>query len=322
MKTVRARLDDADLVGTRLDVFLADRMGLFSRSQAKARVLEARVNGSAARLSRKLKHGDVVEVDFTDAPPVNAVAQDMPLSIIFENDDVVVLDKAQGMVVHPGSGNQTGTLVNALLFHCRDLAREFGGEDLRPGIVHRLDKETSGVIIAAKNPRAHAFLASQFKARRAKKRYLAVLRGRPPLTRGKVESRIARDPVHRKLFVCSESRGRTALTYYQALRVYHAPSSSPSRAASTSSGYCLVSLQPKTGRTHQLRVHMRYLSTPILGDSIYGRPDPLFPEATLMLHAHRLAVTLPGENAPRVFTAPLPARMRVVLEMLQSFSPR
>ncbi len=319
METARARLEDPGLEGTRLDVFLADHMRLFSRSQAKTRVVEARVNGSAVRLSRKLRQGDLVEVDFMEAAPVNAVPQNIPLSIIFENEDVIVLNKAQGMVVHPGSGNPTGTLVNALLFHCGNLADEFGGGDSRPGIVHRLDKETSGVIIAAKNPRAHEFLSAQFKARRTRKRYLAILWGRPPLERGKVESRIVRDPMHRKRFICSEARGRTALTYYQVLREYSLHPSSP---PSPNAGYCLVSLQPRTGRTHQLRVHMRHISAPILGDPLYGRPDPLFPGATLMLHAHRLAIVLPGETIPRVFTAPLPARMRATLETLQSFSPK
>jgi len=212
------------------------------------------------------------------------------------------------MVVHPGSGNRAGTLVNALLFHSARLAREFGEGDPRPGIVHRLDKETSGLIIVAKNPSAHDFLARQFQARSTKKTYLAILKGVPRSPAGSVETRIVRDPGNRKRFTVVRSGGRVAITSWKIVRLFD--------------GYSLVALSPKTGRTHQLRVHMRHMRTPILGDPLYARRDERFPDATLMLHARRLVIRLPGEPAPRVFLSAPPARMRAVLEQLQSFSPR
>jgi 23S rRNA pseudouridine1911/1915/1917 synthase len=336
MKNAEALVEDPGHEGLRLDVFLSEGLGLFSRSQVKTRVLSVRVNGAEARLSRRLRRGDRVSVDFTDPPPLRAEPEDIPLAIIFENADVIVLDKPQGMVVHPGSGNHRGTLVNALLHHCAGIGDVFGEAEARPGIVHRLDKETSGVIIAAKNPRAHELLSAQFKARQTRKQYIAVCAGRPREAAGRIETLIVRDPRQRKLFTCSETRGRQAVTRYRVLRSWEAgeavkpPAAAPGRVSSAKlpagrrlpRSYSLVSLRPRTGRTHQLRVHMRMLGIPILGDPLYGAPDPLFPQATLMLHAHRLTILLPGEEEPRTFTAAVPQRMRDLLESLQGFSAR
>jgi len=307
-RRAEARVEDPGLAGTRVDTFVSETLGLFSRSQARARIVEVRVNGAPARLGRKLKAGDAVSVVYRDAPAPEASPENIPLSILFENDDVLVVDKPQGMVVHPGCGNLSGTLVNALLFHCEGIAARFGAGDARPGIVHRLDKETSGVIIVAKNVRAHEHLAAQFQARTVRKRYLAVVRGKLPAESGKVETRIARDPHDRKRFACAASGGRIALTHYRLLRSF--------------GEHGLVLLSPRTGRTHQLRVHMRHLGAPILGDPVYGRKDPRFPDATLMLHARSLALLLPGEETPRLFTARTPQRFRDVLRALQSSSPR
>jgi 23S rRNA pseudouridine1911/1915/1917 synthase len=321
MKNAEARVDVTEREGLRLDVFIAERMRLFSRSQVKTRVRDARVNGKSSRLARKLKPGDAVSVDYTDAPPVFALPQDIPLDIIFENDDVIVIDKPQGMVVHPGSGNPADTLVNALLFHCAGMQRVFGSEDLRPGIVHRLDKETSGVIIAAKNLRSHEFLAAQFKSRQARKRYLAIVSGAPKEEKGRIETRIVRDPSDRKVFVCSRTRGRLAVTYWTMLRAF-LPEPRDADPRTDRRAYSLVSLVPRTGRTHQLRVHMRHMKIPILGDSLYGGPDPAFPGARLMLHAQRLTILLPDEASPRTFHSPLPGRFKEVLRQLHSFSSR
>jgi 23S rRNA pseudouridine1911/1915/1917 synthase len=200
MKRIEARVQTAEPQGMRVDIFVSERLGIFSRSQAKSRITDARVNGKKVRLSHRLKPGDLVSVEYADAPPVDLLPEDIPLSILFENEDVIVIDKPQGMVVHPGSGNPRGTLVNALLFHCRGLGKAFGTGEPRPGIVHRLDKETSGVMIAAKNPRAHEFLSAQFSSRRTRKRYLALVHGKPRELRGNVETRIARDPTNRKRF--------------------------------------------------------------------------------------------------------------------------
>jgi 23S rRNA pseudouridine1911/1915/1917 synthase len=302
-------------VGMRLDVYVSEHLGLFSRSQARGRILDVTVNGTPARLARKVRRGDVVTVSYVDAPATDVIAQDLPLDVLFENDDVIVIDKRQGMVVHPGSGNPSGTLLNGLLFHCGGMSGRFPAGDPRPGIVHRLDKDTSGVIIAAKNPDAHAFLARQFHERQARKRYLAITLGVPPGPTGRVEDRLARDPRSRKKFTWVTKGGRTAVTSYRVLRVHD-----PGRAPSGGS-YGLVLLAPRTGRTHQLRVHMKRLGTPIMGDPLYGRRDDRFPEATLMLHARSLSILLPGEKEPRTFVSPLPGRFRRLLRELQSFSP-
>jgi 23S rRNA pseudouridine1911/1915/1917 synthase len=302
VKTAEATVDDAGLAGMRLDRFVAERMGLFTRSQARSRVVGLRVNGEPARPSRRLKRGDVVAVDYADPPSDGLAAEDIPLAILFENDQVVVVDKPQGMVVHPGSGNRSGTLANALLGHCVGLAEAFGASDDRPGIVHRLDKDTSGVIVTAKNPAAHEFLARQFREHRVRKLYLAIVRGCPRASSGRIDGGIARSRSDRKRFAPVTVGGRRAVTDWRVLRRY--------------GGWSLVLLAPKTGRTHQLRVHLRMLGTPVLGDPLYGGRDARFPDATLMLHAWRLRITLPADAQPREFRAPLPARFRSVLKRL------
>ncbi|MDR0597172.1 MAG: RluA family pseudouridine synthase [Treponema sp.] len=285
----------------RLDRYVAEDLKLLTRSQLKTKLLGAKLNGRAAKLSRLVKPGDLLELDWADPEPLTLLPEDIPLAILYEDDRVAVLDKAQGMVVHPGAGNRRGTLANALLY--RRLAR--GGPPgasgsvpgtCRPGIVHRLDKDTSGVIIASYDDAALAFLADQFKARTVKKTYAAIVRGTPAEKAGVVATRIARDSRNRKRFAVSADRGKPALTRYRVIRSWGA--------------YSLLALRPRTGRTHQLRVHLRHLGHPVLGDSVYGIPDKQFPAATLMLHALTLALTLPGRDAPSLFKAPLPVRFR------------
>jgi len=302
VKTAEATVDDARSEGMRLDRFVAERMGLFTRSQMKARAAVLRVNGEEARASRRLRLGDRVTVAYRDeAEPVGAIpaAEAIPLSILFENEQVAVIDKPQGMVVHPGHGNRTGTLVNALLGHCRDLAHAYGAGEARPGIVHRLDKDTSGLIITAKNPAAHEHLANQFRDRRVRKLYLAVVRGGPRSDAGRVDRNIARSRRDRTRFVTVAAGGRRAVTDWRVLRRYD--------------GCSLLVLAPRTGRTHQLRVHLRLLGTPVLGDPLYGGADARFPGTTLMLHAWKLRITLPGEPSPREFRAPVPERFKALL---------
>ncbi len=313
-RVLECRIELAAGTGMRLDVYVSERLGLFSRSQARGRILEIAVNGVPARLARKVRDGDVLTMRYADPVPTDLAPEDIPLEVLFENDEVIVLDKPQGMVVHPGSGNQSGTLLNALLFHCRGLSERFSADDARPGIVHRLDKDTSGVIIAAKNPESHAILARQFHDRTARKRYLGVTVGVPPLASGRVDDRLARDPRDRKRFTWTTTGGRSALTLYRVIRAYRVPAPSPG-------AYALVALAPRTGRTHQLRVHMRRLGTPVLGDPLYGRRDERFPGATLMLHARSLSIVLPGESGPRTFVSRMPERFRDAIGKLQSFSP-
>jgi 23S rRNA pseudouridine1911/1915/1917 synthase len=279
--------------GLRLDRYVAEKLRLLSRSQIKARALEARLNGKKVRISRPVKPGDLLELSWTAPEPLNLIPEDIPLDIIYEDERVVVINKAQGMVVHPGAGNRSGTLANALLF--RRIHRGGSGEGLpgfRPGIVHRLDKDTSGVIIAAWDEEALAFLADQFKARTVRKIYAALVRGTPKAEQGWIETRIIRDSRNRQRFTVSEERGKPALTWYQVKRSWGDRS--------------LLLLRPKTGRTHQIRVHLRYLGCPILGDPVYGLGEA----GGLMLHAKSLSLVLPGETEARRFRTPLPPRFR------------
>ena len=313
MKTAEATVDDARLEGMRLDRFVAERMGLFTRSQAKARVAALKVNGEEARPSRRLRFGDRVTVAYNDQPaeePAGGApaAEAIPLAILFENDQVTVIDKPQGMVVHPGNANRSGTLVNALLAHCRGLAEAYGGREPRPGIVHRLDKDTSGVIITARNPEAHEHLARQFRDRRVRKLYLAVVRGSPRSDAGRVDRALGRSRRDRTRFAPVAAGGRRAITDWRVLRRYD--------------GCSLVLLAPRTGRTHQLRVHLKLLGTPVLGDPLYGGTDARFPGATLMLHAWKLRITLPGESEAREFRAPLPGRFKALLRSRGKVPPR
>jgi len=313
--------------GCRVDAYVARAAaGIVSRSQLKARGAAISVNGRPAKPSRTIAAGDLVRVDWVEEPSPGLVPEDIALDVLYEDARVIVLDKGQGMVVHPGAGNRRGTLANALLGRllaaggaAESAAPASGGpgdedpasrvslvqdQGFRAGIVHRLDKDTSGVIIAAKDPLSQDFLAAQFKERRTRKEYFALTRGIPSPAEGRISDRLGRDRRDRKRFARVESGGRAAVADYRVIGTWH-PAGSP--------GYALVALRPRTGRTHQLRVHMAGLGCPILGDPIYGRRDELFPEARLMLHAHRLRITLPGAEEPSVFTAALPERFGRVM---------
>lgn len=286
--------------GLRVDRFIAEELGLFPRSQFRNHALTITINGEDAKPSRTVKPGDEVRISFEEPPPPEVAAEDIPLDILYEDDNVVVLNKQAGMVVHPGAGNRAGTVVNALLHHVGELGPF--PPTVRPGIVHRLDKDTSGVLITAKNEAAHEFLARQFRDRSLEKTYLAVIRGVPPRSSGTVSSPLARDPRNRKRFTTVAGRGKPAETEYRVMRRFH--------------GYALLSVHPLTGRTHQIRVHLRSIQCPIVGDPIYGRRDRLFPEVGLMLHAYRLTIVLPGDAEPRAFVAPLPDGFRTALRAL------
>jgi 23S rRNA pseudouridine1911/1915/1917 synthase len=290
----------------RLDRYVAERLRLLSRSQIKTRSLKARAGGRELKLSvpmQKFRPGERLEFSWLDPEPAELLPEDIPLEILYEDERVVVVNKPPGMVVHPGAGNPRGTLVNALL--ARGSPR--GGEGGRPGIVHRLDKDTSGVIIAAWDEEALAFLAEQFKTRRTVKFYGAIVRGSPGESRGRVETLIRRDSRDRKKFAVSAGGGKIALTSWRLIRSWGTHS--------------LLLLRPKTGRTHQLRVHLRHLGLPILGDPVYGVPDPRFPGAGLMLHARSLSIVLPGETEPRTFSSPLPPRFREIIARLEGRRP-
>ena len=288
----------SEATGVRIDRFLAERLELFHRSQIPHRDVRVTIAGHEVKLSRRLRGGETLEISYTDPEPAAITAEEIALDIIYENADVIVINKPAGMVVHPAAGNWSGTLVQGLMHHVAGLASEFD-DRARPGIVHRLDKDTSGVIIAAKHPGALDALSAQFKSRKAGKHYLALVKGRLPRSRGTIDAAIGRDPRNRKRFAIARSGGKSAVTEYRVLRHYR--------------DYSFVSLRPRTGRTHQLRVHLASVGTPILGDPVYARPDARFPATGLMLHAYQLTITLPGDTEPRTFTARLPERFRRVL---------
>jgi 23S rRNA pseudouridine1911/1915/1917 synthase len=293
----------------RIDAYIADVLKLFSRSQVKRRVLSLRINGSSAKPSKQLLPGDRLEITYSEEPRLRLEPEKIELRILYEDRHVLVINKEQGMVVHPAGGNWSGTLVNALLWHCTDLRNGFGSDEARPGIVHRLDKDTSGVIITAKDSQSREFLSEQFRRRTVLKRYLAIVEGSLPAGRGRIDTWIARDPHHRKRFTCllqgsGASRGRRGLTFYRELKRLN--------------DFTVVSLRPRTGRTHQLRVHMAHLGCPIVGDRLYGWKPRGRRGWPLMLHAHRLRIRLPGAQQPRTFEAPVPDRF----EAFYNFSSR
>jgi 23S rRNA pseudouridine1911/1915/1917 synthase len=277
----------------RLDRYISENLTILTRSQLKARLVSVHVNGKDAKLSKKVSSGDRLEITYSEPVLPDVKPEKIKLDIIYEDKNVIVINKPQGMVVHPGSGISSGTLVNGLLYYIDDLKRTFN-EEIRPGIVHRLDKDTSGVIITAKNPHTHEFLSNQFRKRKTKKIYLSVIKGIPQYSKHVIESLIIRDPRNRKRFRVSSDRGKKAVTAYEIIRSYN--------------NYSFMKMMPATGRTHQLRVHACTIGCPILGDPMYSRPDSKFPEITLMLHAFKLFITIPGEDKPHLFRAPLPNR--------------
>ncbi|MDR0599821.1 MAG: RluA family pseudouridine synthase [Treponema sp.] len=304
----------------RLDRYAAENLGLLSRSQIRGRLLEAKVNGKPVKRSRLLKTGDALEFSWLPPREENLEPEEIPLDILYEDDRTVVINKAAGMVVHPGAGNPSGTLANALLW--RRPRRPGAGLEtgsaagnrvvsLRTGIVHRLDKDTSGVIAAAYDDEALAFLAAQFKARKVEKRYLALVQGTPREQTGSINVPLVRDPANRKRFVPGKSAGagkpapgKPAFTGYRVIRAW--------------GDYSLILCRPRTGRTHQIRVHLRHLGHPILGDPLYGRRDGLFPGASLMLHSYSLALILPAfPGGISRFRAPPPERFKTLMAALE-----
>lgn len=290
-------------VKQRIDKYISDS-GILGRSQIKSRNTRVFMEGRETKLSRKIGNGDVFELLWDDLPDMNIEAENIPLNIIYEDENTIVLNKEQGMVVHPANGNYSGTLVQGLLYYVKNLKSNFSEELIRPGIVHRLDKDTSGIIITAKNPETLEFLSSQFRDKTNEKYYLALVRGYPPKRRGKIETPIARHPFERKKFAVQESGGKFASTEYRVLISW--------------GKYSLLIVKLNTGRTHQIRVHMAHIGCPIIGDPLYGRKDGKYPDATLMLHSWKLKILLPGADVPSIFKAPIPRRFRIIIGKIAS----
>jgi 23S rRNA pseudouridine1911/1915/1917 synthase len=291
--------------GERLDKVIAAELADLSRTQVQRLIDDGfvRVDGRVAtKANQRLDGPSSVEVRIPPPGPSSHQPEDIPLNIIFENDDLLVIDKPAGMVVHPAAGHAGGTLVNAVLGH--DPQLEGVGDEQRPGIVHRLDKDTSGLILVAKNDVAHRELQRQFKAREVEKTYLALLDGQPPTNTGRIEAAIGRDVRNRKrMAIVGEIHGRAAVTEYQVTESF--------------AEHTLVTAHPLTGRTHQLRLHFAYLRCPIVGDTVYGRRTPSLPLKRHFLHAARLKFTLPGTGQPLLLEAPLPPELGRVLERLR-----
>jgi 23S rRNA pseudouridine1911/1915/1917 synthase len=284
--------------GKRLDAYLHERLPEYSRSRLQSWIKEGRVQVGAGRARASyLLHGDErVEVEPGEREPLRAEAEELPLDILYEDADVVVVNKAAGVVVHAGAGHSRGTLVNALLHHFGTLSKVNG--DLRPGIVHRLDRETSGVVVVARTDRAHQSLARQFHEREVEKHYLTLVHGRMKQREGRITSPIARDPLRRTRMTAKLASGRTALTEYRALEEFERMS------------YLAVRLG--TGRTHQIRVHLASLHHPVVGDRLYGAPPSTL--GRFFLHAHRLSFRSPATQEWIRVESPLPADLSAYLE--------
>jgi 23S rRNA pseudouridine1911/1915/1917 synthase len=283
----------------RLDRYIAEYTETLSRSALKNCAAQIFINDKPAKPSQKAVSGMRIRMIWQQTDH-SFEAQDLPLDILYEDDNVWVINKKQGMVVHPGAGHHEGTLANALFYRIKAAAgRVFDTVDSRIGIVHRLDMDTSGVIICAKNTDTHNFLAAQFKNRSVKKRYMAIVDGSVPQPEGLVDNYIDRSRKNRRLFVCGndEERGRRAVTGYRVLKY--------------SRSKTLVLFKPHTGRTHQLRVHAAAMGFPITGDPLYNRDKSPY---ALMLHAWKLKIRLPGETDERIFCAKVPERFYVCLK--------
>ena len=279
--------------GWRLDRYLALALPQFSRSrlQALIRAGDVHLQGETARTRETVHAGDVVRLTEPPVREIEAQAEEIPLQILFEDDDLLVLNKPAGLVVHPGAGNQTHTLVNALLHHCANLSG-IGGKQ-RPGIVHRLDKETSGCLVVAKNDAAHQHLSRQFAEREVKKIYLALVAGTLKRLRGTIDAAIGRHPVQRKKMAVHPTKGRVARTDYRVLQA--------------GGGVSLVECAIHSGRTHQIRVHLHHIGHPVIGDSLYGKKVAA---PRQMLHAWKLGFTHPRTNERLFFEAPVPEDFR------------
>ena len=284
--------------GKRLDHLLHERLPEFSRSRLQGLIRSGRVlvNGAGARASHAVRPGETIDVEPAQAPPLRATPEAIPLTVLYEDEDVVAIDKPAGMVVHAGAGVHSGTLVNALLHRFGALS-EVAGE-FRPGIVHRLDRYTSGVLLVARNDAAHRNLAAQFSGRQVEKVYLALVHGTVASNHGRIERPISRDPVRRTRMTARLARGRAAWSEYRVLRRFDR--------------FTLLEVRIGTGRTHQIRVHLSSIGHPVAGDTLYGAPAKIEgrpPLGRYFLHAHRIRFQRPSAGDEMVVESPLPAEL-------------
>ncbi|MFW5979848.1 MAG: RluA family pseudouridine synthase [Bacillota bacterium] len=293
-----------DNTNKRLDKFISDIKENISRSYIQKLINDGnvKVNDSSQKCSYKLKTGDKIIINIPEPEKIDLKEQSLPLNILYEDSHIIVINKQAGRLVHPTPHQKKDTVVNALLAHCDDLAGIAGKK--RPGIVHRLDKNTSGVLIAAKTDKSHQYLTEQFKNRKTKKFYRALSTGKIPHKRGKIEAPIGRDPNNRTKMTVTEKNSKYALTYFKVLDTF--------------AGYSYLKLRIKTGRTHQVRVHLSYMGYPLCGDKKYGNDKIDGPCNRPMLHAYRLGFKHPDSKKWLEFTAPLPQDFSNILSDLKT----
>lgn len=289
----------------RLDKFLVEQIVKLSRAKIQSMISagEVKVNGKVvSKPAYQLEPGDKVTALVTEITEELPEEQNIALELIYEDADVVVINKPAGLVVHPGAGNAENTLVNALLFHWPQIASV--GEPSRPGIVHRLDKDTSGVLIVAKTAVGYTWLVRQFKTRKAKKTYLALVDGKPPTPTGRIETRLGRDERHRqRMAINYGTQGRKAESEFYTVAEYR--------------DHTLLEVNPLTGRTHQIRVHLAFLGCPVVGDQIYGHRKNSLEIDRFFLHASKLVIRLPGKEEETEFNAPLPSDLQTIIDHLE-----
>ncbi len=305
MKSQEFRFQFDESNDVRLDKFLAERLQDTSRSQIKIIIESGNVTVDqipVLKAGTKLKPGSIIEILVPDDNSDGLVPENIPLDIIYEDAKVIVINKPAGLVVHPGAGNPSGTVVNALLAYYPPIRNV--GEPDRPGVVHRLDKDTSGVLIFAKTNDAYKWLVKQFKSREISKTYLALVDGHPPTPTGRIEAPIERDPVVRtRMAVGIRGQGKAAVSEYFERQKYE--------------NHSLIEVHPITGRTHQIRVHLSYIGAPVVGDTLYGHRNPSIPMDRFFLHAKFLSVRLPGDRSPREFSTALPKELQQILDQLK-----
>lgn len=289
----------------RVDKYLSNQLPDISRSQIKRFIEAGNValnDETVTKAGTKARAGDFIAILVVEENEEGLVPENRPIDILYEDDHVIVLNKSAGMVVHPGAGNPSGTLVNALLSYYPPI-RDVGESD-RPGVVHRLDKETSGVIIFAKTEKSYQGLVRQFKSRETRKTYLALVDGHPPTPTGRIEAPIIRDPnLRTQMTVGLRGQGKTAISEYFQLEEFEKHS--------------YLEVHPLTGRTHQIRVHLSYIEVPVVGDTVYGHRHPSINMERFFLHAKTLSIKLPGDRALHEFVAPLPEELQAVLNDLR-----
>ncbi|TYA13018.1 RluA family pseudouridine synthase [Paenibacillus faecis] len=295
---------DAESAKDRIDKYVKAQMGEdTSRSQIQLWIEDGNltVNGSPVKANYKIAAGDLIVLRIPEAEATEIVPEDIPLEVYYEDSDVIVVNKKRGMVVHPAPGHASGTLVNALMYHCKDLSGING--ELRPGIVHRIDKDTSGLLMAAKNDKAHASLAAQLKEHSVTRKYFALVHGNLAHDQGTVDAPIGRDPHDRKMYTVIERNSKPAVTHFQVTERF--------------GDYTLLELKLETGRTHQIRVHMKFIGHPLVGDPLYGRSKGIRMDGQA-LHAAVLGFVHPSSGEYLEFQAPLPQDMEDLLHSLRN----